>query len=241
MTCTVQDIIDDIRQALNECKTVDQGGCSCNDRYGDDDIINAINLAINQIASLRGDLFTKDVNVTIPKDSCVVNICDAGCDGFVEFMHSEKDPCYSPKNKCLNRVGTTGHLINKCLAYKTDALDPSTVLFYHFDPKSPCSIKVERVDLSEKTEIVIKCFVYPDPVTKGSDELLEVLCEKFRTVIYHYAIFHLIDRDHRPNAAYINFAQLHRDSGSLMMSDIRNADREFYSRNYLGENIDDCH
>ena len=238
--CTVSDIIIDIRKSLNECVPASQDGCGCNDRYSDDDIVSAINQAINRIVGLRPDQFIDQLTATIPAGSCRVNVCDHGCDQFLKLAFSTSDPCFIPKFKCPQKVTVSGELVNKCLKYRTDAVKNQTVLFYNFDPKAPCTLIVYREDISLPVDVVIDCVVYPAPYGKD-DALPEKLCKKFRQAIYHYAIFHLIDRDHRPHQEYLQFATIHRDTAAIIMGDIRNSDGEFHDRTkYLGKKINDC-
>lgn len=237
--CTIADFLTDIRKSLNECNPSTQGGCGCNDRYSDDDIISAINRAITNIVSLRPDDFIEDVNINVPAGECRVNVCESGCDIFHKIAYSETDKCFLPEEVCSTEIGKNENVWNKCFEYKTDALDDATVYQYHYDEKSPCILFVDREDQSLPVDLVLECAVYPDPYGLG-DELPEKLCKKYHDYIYHRAIFHLIDRDHRPTQEYIQYTTMHRDSAVIAMRDINQADKNFRSPNYMGEKLDGC-
>ncbi len=236
--CNVSDIISDIRKTLNECKPVEEGACGCNTRYPDSDIVSAINQAIHKVVSLRPDDFVTDVDVTVPAGSCRVNICDK-CDKFVRLSYSKSEPCFFPKAVCQFQITKKVENMNACLNFDTSALKNDAVYEYSFNPKSPCYLYVNRECLDKATEIVIECANYFDDFNKD-DELPEILCKKYRDYIYHQAIYHLIDRDHRPTPEYLQLKREHMESSIIAMRDLNEADRNFYSPEYFGDRVDDC-
>lgn len=240
MSCNINDIIQDIRKSLNECTpSGSENGCGCNDRYSDADILSSINSTIlSDIVANHGYDFVQDVTITVPAGECRVNICEAGCDAFVSFGYPTNDPCFIPEEVCLDEIGNNieSHP-NPCFSFSTSTVEDDVIYQYYHNPKTPCVLVVDREDNSLASEAVINCMVYPDPFELG-DELPEVLCNKYRSVIYHNAIFHLIDRDHRPTQEYLLYATMHRDTGTSRLRDIMNADRNLYSSNYLGEDIE---
>ena len=240
MTCTIDDILTDIRKSLNECKpSGEENGCGCNDRYSDPDIISAINTSIaTDVISNHGYDFVEEVTIDVPANSCRVNLCNAGCDAFVSFGYTNTEPCVIANEVCIDEIGdnATDTHPNPCFEFKTDSANDDTIYQYYFDPKTPCILIVDREDTTLPVKATVNCMVYPDPFEAG-DELPEVLCKKYRNVIYHNAIFHLIDRDHRPTQEYLLYSTMHRDTGTARLRDIMNADRNLHSNRYLGEDI----
>lgn len=237
--CTIADFLTDIRKSLNECEPSSESGCGCNDRYSDDDIISAVNSAITNIVSLRPDDFVEDVNVNIPAGECRVNICNAGCDIFQKVAYSQSDKCFIPEQVCTSEIGKSDSVWNKCFEYSSQNISDETVYQYNYDVKSPCFIVVDREDQSLPVDLVLECAVYPEPYGLN-DELPEKICKKYHDYIYHQAMFHLIDRDHRNDQAFIQYAAMHRDTATIRMRDINESDRNFHSPNYMGEDIDSC-
>lgn len=236
--CSVNDILTDIRKSLNECVTVENGGCGCNTRYTDDDIVSAINQGIHKAVSLRPDDFIVDVDITIPAGACRVNICDK-CDKFVRLAYSKSEPCFFPKDVCQFQITKKVENMNACLNFDSSNLKNDAVYEYSFSPKSPCTIYVNRECIDKPTEVVIECTNYLDDFAKD-DELPELLCKKYRDFIYHQAIYHLIDRDHRPTPEYLQLKREHLESAIIIMRDMNEADRNFHSPNYFGDRVDDC-
>lgn len=238
--CKLSDLISDIRKSLNECKVAEgDDGCGCNSRYTDDDIASALNVAIRNVATLRPDSFSQDVELTIPAGECRVNICDAGCDVFIKYSHSKSDTCYFPEKASQDEIGKTDTSINPCFDYDSDAISPGTVYQWSYDPKDRCHIIVDRADIGIEVESVLVCGVYPEDYGID-DDLLDVICDKYRNIIHHAAIFYLIERDHRPTAEYLAYSTQHRDTAAIMMRDVNIADQYIHGCNFLGVNTDDC-
>lgn len=236
--CTTKDIEEEIRRALNECVTIDGDDCGCNARYPD--VLSAINNAIAGVAALRPDLFTENIEINIEAGKCRFNLCEAGCDYFIKYAYSAGDECFIPDKVDETEIGQSIEAgINPCFEFSSTAIEDSTVFQYSFDPKTPCELIVDREDTSQEVNGTIICGVIPDPFEDG-DELPESVCKRLRSVIVHSAIYHLIQRDHKPSREFIEFAAQHRDSAAIALRDINTADGMVYGCNYLGVDTNDC-
>lgn len=214
MSCNVSDTISWIRSQLK-----DNNNNSKYQRWDDEYLNGAIELAVSAIYSLRADLFSQEKRIKLDA-GCHTNICKSGCSRLLEPFYLEGNECQEIETIDEDKTW----FLDGWIDYDCDILDDDNeyvIESIKTYPSSRCKITITPPvpDDGKVRYLIAQCVPTPDALDDLLDGgvLPDFVCEN-RLAFIELILYICYDRDTMINPSGASEAQLHFNNFITMIN-----------------------